>query len=272
MDWGGVVGGGGQELPALVSRGQPQRGLMWGWRRGAWVNPLPLQPRLPSLRPPSTLQVSFQHEAYPAEPGPVTPGKELEEQPLSRQVFVVQELEVRDRLASSQINKFLYLHTSERMPRRTHSNMVQATPVGPPQAGHPRMPVCTCAYTHTGTDTPAPGVCVSLEDVGGARAGLAEGTTWTGLILCLQLKIKALHVAPVTNLGGPECCLRVSLLPLRLNVDQVSGPIEGRARGYPAAWGPLTSRAPAPAGCPALPQGLLHQPGCQHQPHGPGGG
>ena len=81
---------------------------------------------------------------------------------------------------------------------------------------------------------------MSLEDVGGARAGLAEGTTWTGLILCLQLKIKALHVAPVTNLGGPECCLRVSLLPLRLNVDQVSGPIEGRARGYPAAWGPLT--------------------------------
>ncbi|XP_033716892.1 autophagy-related protein 2 homolog A isoform X3 [Tursiops truncatus] len=102
-------------------------------------------------------KVSFQHEVYPAEPGPVTPGEEPEEQPLSRQVFIVQELEVRDRLASSQINKFLYLHTSERMPRRTHSNM---------------------------------------------------------------LKIKALHVAPVTNLGGPECCLRVSLLPLRLNVDQ----------------------------------------------------
>ncbi|XP_019810546.2 autophagy-related protein 2 homolog A isoform X2 [Bos indicus] len=102
-------------------------------------------------------KVSFQHEAYPAEPGPVAPGRELEEQPLSRQVFIVQELEVRDRLASSQINKFLYLHTSERMPRRTHSNM---------------------------------------------------------------LKVKALHVAPVTNLGGPECCLRVSLLPLRLNVDQ----------------------------------------------------
>ncbi|XP_060463139.1 autophagy-related protein 2 homolog A isoform X3 [Panthera onca] len=72
-------------------------------------------------------------------------------------VFIVQELEVRDRLASSQINKFLYLHTSERMPRRAHSNM---------------------------------------------------------------LTIKALHVAPTTNLGGPECCLRVSLMPLRLNVDQ----------------------------------------------------
>ncbi|EAW74323.1 autophagy related 2A [Homo sapiens] len=104
-------------------------------------------------------KVSFQHEVYPAEPatGPAAPSQELEERPLSRQVFIVQELEVRDRLASSQINKFLYLHTSERMPRRAHSNM---------------------------------------------------------------LTIKALHVAPTTNLGGPECCLRVSLMPLRLNVDQ----------------------------------------------------
>ncbi|XP_039326602.2 autophagy-related protein 2 homolog A isoform X1 [Saimiri boliviensis] len=104
-------------------------------------------------------KVSFQHEVYPAESatGPAAPGQELEERPLSRQVFIVQELEVRDRLASSQINKFLYLHTSERMPRRAHSNM---------------------------------------------------------------LTIKALHVAPTTNLGGPECCLRVSLMPLRLNVDQ----------------------------------------------------
>ncbi|XP_023593991.1 autophagy-related protein 2 homolog A [Trichechus manatus latirostris] len=104
-------------------------------------------------------KVSFQHEVYPVEPpqGPIAPGLELEEQPLSRQVFIVQELEVRDRLASSQINKFLYLHTSERMPRRAHSNM---------------------------------------------------------------LTIKALHMAPTTSLGGPECCLRVSLMPLRLNVDQ----------------------------------------------------
>ncbi|XP_037694662.1 autophagy-related protein 2 homolog A isoform X2 [Choloepus didactylus] len=104
-------------------------------------------------------KVSFQHEVYPEEPatGTAAPGRELEDRPLSRQVFVVQELEVRDRLASSQINKFLYLHTSERMPRRAHSNM---------------------------------------------------------------LTIKALHVAPTTNVGGPECCLRVSLMPLRLNVDQ----------------------------------------------------
>lgn len=52
------------------------------------------------------------------------------EQPISRQVFIVQELEVRDRLASSQINKFLYLYTSESMPRRAHSNMVRQPRAG----------------------------------------------------------------------------------------------------------------------------------------------
>ncbi|XP_074087234.1 autophagy-related protein 2 homolog A isoform X1 [Macrotis lagotis] len=101
-------------------------------------------------------KVSFQHETYPTESVPAL-GAEMGEQPLARQVFIVQELEIRDRLASSQINKFLYLYTSEKMPRRAHSNM---------------------------------------------------------------LTIKALHVAPEAGLGGPECCLRVSLMPLRLNIDQ----------------------------------------------------
>uniref|UniRef100_A0A4X2K3P0 Autophagy related 2A n=1 Tax=Vombatus ursinus TaxID=29139 RepID=A0A4X2K3P0_VOMUR len=102
-------------------------------------------------------KVSFQHETYPTEERAPAPGAEAGEQPLARQVFIVQELEIRDRLASSQINKFLYLYTSEKMPRRAHSNM---------------------------------------------------------------LTIKALHVAPEAGLGGPECCLRVSLMPLRLNIDQ----------------------------------------------------
>uniref|UniRef100_H3BF07 Autophagy related 2A n=1 Tax=Latimeria chalumnae TaxID=7897 RepID=H3BF07_LATCH len=103
-------------------------------------------------------KVSFQHETYPSVPPPSEKGPaELEEQPISRQVFIVQEVEIRDRLASSQINKFLYLHTSGKMPRRAHSNM---------------------------------------------------------------LTIKALHVRPESGLGGPECCLRVSLMPLRLNIDQ----------------------------------------------------
>uniref|UniRef100_A0AAQ6A3D2 Autophagy related 2A n=1 Tax=Amphiprion ocellaris TaxID=80972 RepID=A0AAQ6A3D2_AMPOC len=111
-------------------------------------------------------KVSFQHESYPVAvagqdgEGSVAAGVGVGpggEQPLSRQVFIVQELEVRDRLASSQINKFLYLYTSESMPRRAHSNM---------------------------------------------------------------LTVKALQVCPESGLGGPECCLRVSLLPLRLNIDQ----------------------------------------------------
>uniref|UniRef100_A0A671P343 Autophagy-related protein 2 homolog A-like n=1 Tax=Sinocyclocheilus anshuiensis TaxID=1608454 RepID=A0A671P343_9TELE len=102
-------------------------------------------------------KVSFQHETYPAVAPSAAEGPGLGEQPISRQVFIVQELEVRDRLASSQINKFLYLYTSESMPRRAHSNM---------------------------------------------------------------LTVKALQVMPESGLGGPECCLRVSLLPLRLNIDQ----------------------------------------------------
>ncbi|XP_042294778.1 autophagy-related protein 2 homolog A isoform X2 [Sceloporus undulatus] len=101
-------------------------------------------------------KVSFQHETYPSG-APEKPSLEVEEQPMARQVFIVQELEIRDRLASSQINKFLYLYSSECMPRRAHSNM---------------------------------------------------------------LTIKALHVCPEAGLGGPECCLRVSLMPLRLNIDQ----------------------------------------------------
>ncbi|XP_041093961.1 autophagy-related protein 2 homolog A [Polyodon spathula] len=101
-------------------------------------------------------KVSFQHESYPPAP-PCGEARELQDVPVSRQVFIVQELEVRDRLASSQINKFLYLHTSEKMPRRAHSNM---------------------------------------------------------------LSIKALHLQPESGRGGPECCLRVSLMPLRLNIDQ----------------------------------------------------
>lgn len=100
-------------------------------------------------------KVKFQHEVYPE--------IELEselcmmEQPVSRQVFVVQDLEIRDRLATSQMNKFLHLYCSKEMPRKAHSNM---------------------------------------------------------------LTIKALHVRPESVRSPQECCLRVSLMPLRLNIDQ----------------------------------------------------
>uniref|UniRef100_A0A8C9FHB2 Autophagy related 2B n=1 Tax=Pavo cristatus TaxID=9049 RepID=A0A8C9FHB2_PAVCR len=82
----------------------------------------------------------------------------LLEQPVSRQIFIVQDLEIRDRLATSQMNKFLYLYCSKEMPRKAHSNM---------------------------------------------------------------LTVKALHVRPESGRSPQECCLRVSLMPLRLNIDQV---------------------------------------------------
>uniref|UniRef100_A0A672Q8R7 Autophagy related 2A n=1 Tax=Sinocyclocheilus grahami TaxID=75366 RepID=A0A672Q8R7_SINGR len=153
---------GGKDFAAPGARGSPSRSAgpsrpQNSWR---WVGGSGRQHTL--LMEIQLTKVSFQHETYPvvAPPaaGPDAEGPGLGEQPISRQVFIVQELEVRDRLASSQINKFLYLYTSESMPRRAHSNM---------------------------------------------------------------LTVKALQVMPESGLGGPECCLRVSLLPLRLNIDQV---------------------------------------------------
>uniref|UniRef100_A0A8C9Z9Z1 Autophagy related 2A n=1 Tax=Sander lucioperca TaxID=283035 RepID=A0A8C9Z9Z1_SANLU len=153
----------GRSVPAGV-RGSPSRSVApsrpqnsWRWAGGSGrQHALLMEIQL--------TKVSFQHESYSVAAagqdgeGSVAVGVGPSgEQPLSRQVFIVQELEVRDRLASSQINKFLYLYTSESMPRRAHSNM---------------------------------------------------------------LTVKALQVCPESGLGGPECCLRVSLLPLRLNVDQ----------------------------------------------------
>lgn len=150
----------GRSAPAGV-RGSPSRSVApsrpqnsWRWAGGSGRQHT-------MLMEIQLTKVSFQHESYMA--APPAPSQDGEgagpggEHPLSRQVFIVQELEVRDRLASSQINKFLYLHTSESMPRRAHSNM---------------------------------------------------------------LTVKALQVCPESGLGGPECCLRISLLPLRLNIDQ----------------------------------------------------
>ncbi|XP_056625183.1 autophagy-related protein 2 homolog A [Triplophysa dalaica] len=166
-DFGGKPSSGhpqhGQKVRATTpgARGSPSRSAgpsrpQNSWR---WVGGSGRQHTL--LMEIQLTKVSFQHETYPvllpAVPGQDAEGAGLGEQPISRQVFIVQELEVRDRLASSQINKFLYLHTSESMPRRAHSNM---------------------------------------------------------------LTVKALQVMPESGLGGPECCLRVSLLPLRLNIDQ----------------------------------------------------
>lgn len=37
----------------------------------------------------------------------------------------------------------------------------------------------------------------------------------------LQLTVRVLHMRPEAGQAPQECCLRVSLMPLRLNIDQV---------------------------------------------------
>jgi len=59
------------------------------------------------------IQVRLQHEVYPENTVQA-----------SRQILLVHELEIRDRLASSKINKFLYQYTSESLPKQSHANMV----------------------------------------------------------------------------------------------------------------------------------------------------
>lgn len=58
-------------------------------------------------------KIRFQHEVYPEDTYYA-----------SRQVLLIQDVEVRDRLASSRINKFLYQYASEAKPRQSHANMV----------------------------------------------------------------------------------------------------------------------------------------------------
>ena len=60
-------------------------------------------------------QIRFQHDTFPEDT-----------EQASRMVLVAQDVEMRDRLANSQINKFLYQYTSESMPKQTHANMVSA--------------------------------------------------------------------------------------------------------------------------------------------------
>lgn len=93
-------------------------------------------------------KVRFQHEVYP--------DNTIE---AARQILLVSEIEIRDRLASSHINKFLYQYCSEAKPKQSHANM---------------------------------------------------------------FAMKAVHIRPDPKLSAQECCLKLSLLSLRLNIDQDS--------------------------------------------------
>ncbi|XP_055847231.1 autophagy-related protein 2 homolog A [Episyrphus balteatus] len=92
-------------------------------------------------------KVRCSHEVYP-----------LHTTQASRQVLVISELEVRDRLQTSEINKFLYHPSAKHLPNKSSQHMIV---------------------------------------------------------------IKALHVRPHPSTSiSEECSLRISLLPLRLNIDQ----------------------------------------------------
>nr|XP_018917848.1 PREDICTED: autophagy-related protein 2 homolog B isoform X1 [Bemisia tabaci] len=93
-------------------------------------------------------KIRFQHEVYPDDTVEA-----------KRQILLVKEVEIRDRLASSRINKFLYQYSSQARPRQSHADMVV---------------------------------------------------------------IKAHYLRPDPQQPAEECCLKVSLLPLRLNIDQDS--------------------------------------------------
>ncbi|XP_052105810.1 autophagy-related protein 2 homolog B-like [Mytilus californianus] len=93
-------------------------------------------------------KIRMQHETYPSHT-----------EQASRQILVISDVEIRDKLTVSSINKLLYQYSSETLPKQTNSNMVL---------------------------------------------------------------IKAIHVRPDPSINSQECSLRISVQPLRLNVDQDS--------------------------------------------------
>ncbi len=62
----------------------------------------------------AVFQVRLQQETYPSS---------CEQS--SRLVLLVGDVEVRDRLAQSHINKLLYQYTTEALPRQAHASMVR---------------------------------------------------------------------------------------------------------------------------------------------------
>ncbi|XP_071833635.1 autophagy-related protein 2 homolog A-like isoform X2 [Apostichopus japonicus] len=91
-------------------------------------------------------KLQFRHEVYPNHTTHA-----------ARQVLLINDIEVRDKLAASQINKFLYQYSSGKIPKRSNASMVS---------------------------------------------------------------IRAVHIRPDAAVPTQECCLRVSLQPMRFNIDQ----------------------------------------------------
>lgn len=127
--------------PSLTLGGSNQNKLTWKTRGGyGRKHDVLMEIHLNKVR--------FSHETYPT----------TTEQ-ASRQVLLITEIEIRDKLAISNINKFLYHPTVGFRTRQGNNHMVV---------------------------------------------------------------IKALHLRPDRALKTQECCLRISLLPIRLNIDQDS--------------------------------------------------
>lgn len=60
-----------------------------------------------------SFQLQFRHELYPSHTTQA-----------ARQVLLINDIEVRDKLAESQINKFLYQYSSLKIPKRSNASMV----------------------------------------------------------------------------------------------------------------------------------------------------
>lgn len=50
---------------------------------------------------------------------------------------------------------------------------------------------------------------------------ISNDIVWACAVCVHQLTVRALHVCAEAGQAPQECCLRVSLMPLRLNIDQV---------------------------------------------------
>ncbi|XP_052770169.1 autophagy-related protein 2 homolog B-like [Mya arenaria] len=141
-------------MTVSYQRGSPVD--LWSGRAGGREAPLIQRETLHTRGGPSRntgmcmefqlTKVRLQHEVYPTHT-----------EAASRQVLLISDLEIRDKLSTSRMNKFLYQYSSNDMPKQTYANMVH---------------------------------------------------------------IRAIHTRPNPQQTEEECALKVSLQPLRLNIDQ----------------------------------------------------